>query len=277
MLLDVFPFTNEFRILKARLDYLNSIVDLFVIVEADITYSGIAKRMLFQDLRGQFGQINHKIMVVPQHYKGSFDFKKLPKDENDIEAPSYLMEKFQRDGALEALRGMPGDAKVMVGDVDEIPNQQQIAKVLNNMQAAEAVVMSTGDAKGHPPVVLEMDNYMYTLGWKTKNKWLGTVITNNNVVNAVGLSKLRNDRSKLLKVENGGWHLNNFMPAEGVQAKIMSFAHQHLNEEKTRDLEYIKKCMGDGKDVFGRKEFKLEAVSEPTIPATLLKSLTETK
>ena len=44
MIIDTFMFFNEKELLELRLKYLNSVVDCFVIVEANITHQGKEKQ-----------------------------------------------------------------------------------------------------------------------------------------------------------------------------------------------------------------------------------------
>ena len=47
MLIDSFLFHNEYDILEGRLEYLNDIVNFFVISEMDIMFSGKTKELNF--------------------------------------------------------------------------------------------------------------------------------------------------------------------------------------------------------------------------------------
>ena len=40
MLIDSFPFFNEYELVELRIRYLEEIIDVFVIVEANITHQG---------------------------------------------------------------------------------------------------------------------------------------------------------------------------------------------------------------------------------------------
>ena len=48
MLIDAFIFFNEKELIELRLKYLNSIVDYFVVIEANITHQGKKRAGIFQ-------------------------------------------------------------------------------------------------------------------------------------------------------------------------------------------------------------------------------------
>ena len=47
MLIDAFTYFNEKELVELRLKYLNSIVDYFVIIESNITFTGREKKWNF--------------------------------------------------------------------------------------------------------------------------------------------------------------------------------------------------------------------------------------
>ena len=48
MLIDAFTYFNEKELVELRLKYLNSIVDYFVVIEYNITFTGKEKNGTFQ-------------------------------------------------------------------------------------------------------------------------------------------------------------------------------------------------------------------------------------
>jgi len=53
-IIDAFPFFNEIDTLKIRLSLLYEKVDIFVICESNITYSGLSKSYNFLEHKGEF-------------------------------------------------------------------------------------------------------------------------------------------------------------------------------------------------------------------------------
>ena len=50
MLIDAFTYFNEKELVELRLKYLDSIVDYFVVIESNITFTGKEKKWNFPDV-----------------------------------------------------------------------------------------------------------------------------------------------------------------------------------------------------------------------------------
>ena len=78
MIVDAFIFNNEFDILKARIDYLKDVVDYFVIVESNTTFTGNRKKLLslfkFLGVRKKDNKTLIKIFKKPINVKIPKDF-----------------------------------------------------------------------------------------------------------------------------------------------------------------------------------------------------------
>ena len=62
MLIDAFTYFNEKELVELRLKYLDSIVDYFVVIESNITFTGKKKEWNFPDiLKNNLKEFSHKI------------------------------------------------------------------------------------------------------------------------------------------------------------------------------------------------------------------------
>ena len=62
MLIDAFTYFNEKELVELRLKYLNSIVDYFVVIESNITFTGKKKKWNFPDvLKNNLKKFSNKI------------------------------------------------------------------------------------------------------------------------------------------------------------------------------------------------------------------------
>ena len=50
MIIDAFTFFNEKELVELRIKYLNELIDCFVVIEADVTYTGKAKKWNFPNI-----------------------------------------------------------------------------------------------------------------------------------------------------------------------------------------------------------------------------------
>ena len=119
MIYDCFTYFNEELLLELRLNYLDEIVDKFVIVEANKTFSGNPKKQNF-DIN-KFEKFKDKIIYV--------FLEDLPETDNP-----WVRESFQRNYIQEVLKkeNAKDDDIVIVSDVDEIPTVNAIDYYKNN-------------------------------------------------------------------------------------------------------------------------------------------------
>ena len=60
--LDAVLMSNELDLLEIRMNELNSVVDYFLIVESNATFTGLAKETFFRLNRDRFSKFQHKIV-----------------------------------------------------------------------------------------------------------------------------------------------------------------------------------------------------------------------
>ena len=108
MIIDSFIFSNELQMLELRLDYLNPLVDKFILVESSTTHSGEEKPLHFNENKEKFSKYLHKIEHI------------IVDDLSGQDHPmgiSWTRENKHRNGILEGLKNVPDDALVMISDV----------------------------------------------------------------------------------------------------------------------------------------------------------------
>jgi beta-1,4-mannosyl-glycoprotein beta-1,4-N-acetylglucosaminyltransferase len=258
MILDCFMFFNELDIVDARLEYLYNKIDKFVIVEANITHSGKDKPFLFEENMSRYSKymdkiVYHKAILNPSDY----DFTKVV-TKDDPRNPSWQVENAQRNQILEVLKQFPNNAFVMISDADEIPNKNVIDAAIKSISFNQ------------PAVAFAQDFYIYNLNQKMIDPWAGTVLTTNAFVKKQGPQWFRTNRNSFIQVKNGGWHISYVGSAETIRHKIDSFAHQELNVDKFKDLDYIQERIKLGQDLYGRP-YNIVQVNPKVFPKDFLK------
>ena len=99
MLIDAFLFFNEKELVELRVKYLNSIIDYFVVVEANITHQGKKKDWNFPKiLENNLKKFSGKI----QYHQLNIDPEKIKNEESwiidDIKGDdAWRIENFQRN------------------------------------------------------------------------------------------------------------------------------------------------------------------------------------
>jgi beta-1,4-mannosyl-glycoprotein beta-1,4-N-acetylglucosaminyltransferase len=108
-------FSHELDMLEAHMAELDSVVDRFVIMESDVTYSGQPKPLYFKENRQRFAKWEGKLSY--QTFTGSRteEFSYKPGD--------FTLETQQRNAMTQFLNSLrvPAGTLVLVADVDEIP------------------------------------------------------------------------------------------------------------------------------------------------------------
>lgn len=209
--IDCFSFYNELDLLKFRLNYLNDVVDKFVLIEATVTYANNPKPLYYQENTELFGRYKNKIIHVI--------VDDMPDHPN-----AWVRENFQRnvfDRGISQLN-LNDDDIIIITDLDEIPDRNTIA----------SLKQSGLDNKLYE---LEMDLYYYNLNCKAKDKWYHSKVVNfyvykifNKLCHMIRYNQISYNISTIKK---GGWHFSYFGDVNFIKNKIKEFAHQEFNND----------------------------------------------
>lgn len=259
MLFDCVMFNNELDILEARIEYLNEIVDFFVVVEMDITHSGKAKPMNFANNISRYRDYLHKIIYIPYSPKvEDYDFTQKP-EKTDFNSAHWKVENDHRNRIIMGLRFFTPENIVLISDVDEIPLKSAVETAAKNL------------SEQRPAIAFEQEMFYYNFKQRQVNNWSGTVITTISELMKIPPQAFRDNRFNLPKITNAGYHLSYWNSPEKIKEKIESFAHQEYNDEQYTDIEAIKKKISDGVDIFGREENPFVSVDKQSIDQEFLK------
>lgn len=227
MIVDAFMFYNELDVLEWRLKALDSHVDVFVLVESEVTHVGTPKELYFDKNKDRFSQWIHKIRYVIA--------RDMPTDENP-----WSREKYQRHCILEALGDIPDNARIMISDVDEIPDLSKL-KVLPERTTT-----------------CHMHMFEYSFEYTfTGEPWFGTVITDVKSLKKLGPNFFRDNRWRFPYIPHAGWHLSSFGDANHVFQKLKTYAHaRDPGRHEHQTLDDIEKMLRDGLHHSGGKLVK---------------------
>jgi beta-1,4-mannosyl-glycoprotein beta-1,4-N-acetylglucosaminyltransferase len=215
---NLMPFNDEIDLLKLHLAEMAEWVDLFVIAESEVTFTGQPKPLHFERRKHEFAPYADKIrhVVVGAH----------PKSHHSPWARDFR----QRDLAVTALSGLaaPEDL-VLLTDVDEIVDR----RALEGFDA---------DLAG-----LRMAMFRYFLNYRPDannfpHRPTGAVLKA-KLLQRFGSSYIRFElcrRKQGLKVQDAGWHFTSVCDPARLVAKINSYAHQERGAE-WRDLDAVER------------------------------------
>ena len=213
---NLMPFNDELAILKVHLAEMADHVDLFVIVESEVTFTGQPKPLYFAQHRHEFADYAEKIrhVVVPPH-PPAFD-------------SPWGRDFRQRDLAVTAISGLAApDDLVLLTDVDEI------------------VAPHALEGFEHEFAGLRMALFRFFLNYRPDPANF-PVRRTGAVWKAKHLQKFGSSYARFFLarrrdvpvVDNCGWHFTSMADPERLVAKINSYAHQERSVE-WRDLGHV--------------------------------------
>lgn len=231
--IDTFLYNGEADILELRLNILYPHVDVFLIGEAPITFSGQPKSLYYLEQQERFKQFKDKIMywVVEEYYQPwLLDSMQKEYDLMNTNQP-FLMAFYQKESLNIPLLHFKETDTVYYGDVDEIWTPQQVQS---------------------EPHKLEQLSYSMYLNNRTTEPWKGTAIAKRIDYTNQGIGHIRQKTTKYLP--NGGWHFTNQGGLEELRRKIKSYDHQEINTEEIHDK--LEERYKAGTDFLGRQQFQ---------------------
>lgn len=242
--IDAFNFFNEFDLLKLRLNYLNEVVDYFLICECNHTHSANPKPYYLDEIIDDIPEnIRKKIIRIKYEVDGRYYY-----------GDPWRLESEHRNFIGKNLTSFFPDDVIMVSDLDEIPNKQYIKKVLS-MWDKDSLYIG------------EFDVFLYNFITCASSvySWKGTILCSVKRCIELGSDTLHKNRQNeqygYQVFKHGGWHFTYFGDIEKIKSKVNSFAHQEINNEKyTNDLHIIdcirnKKSFYEEGKVFQTYEF----------------------
>jgi beta-1,4-mannosyl-glycoprotein beta-1,4-N-acetylglucosaminyltransferase len=200
MIVDAFTFFNEMELLEIRLNYLDPVVDKFVLVESNLTHSGNEKPLFFDENKDKFKQFWPKIVHIIVN--------DMPGDRTD----RWVLENYQRNAIVNGFNALnlAEDDYVMISDMDEIPRRELVLNKFNG--------------------TYDMRCFMYYLNTQNEEHWNGTVGSSYSQFKRFGAPQVvRNQRNNLEPIRNGGWHFGWLGGYDRVYQKIKAFAHTEID------------------------------------------------
>ena len=259
MLIDAFIFFNEKELVELRLKYLNSIVDYFVVIEANITHQGKKKEWNFPNiLKTNLTEFSNKI----QYHQLHIDIEKIKEEESwiidDIKGDdAWRIENFQRNYIKTACKKFSNEDILIISDVDEIPSKQKLGFI------------KSCDFKKIAPVALEQNLFHIDCNFLSLESWRGSIVTTMQICNAFSPHKFRRARNRISHFTDSGWSFSSFGGPKKVKEKLESIAHREFNNDKYKNVDHIMNCQKTGVDLFHRKVQK-KKVEKNFFPKDLL-------
>lgn len=247
---DACLYNGEADVLAARLHELADVVDVFVVVEATRTFSGLPKTTRFDPSEPRIAAFLPRIRHVVV-------------EDMPVDGDAWGRERFQRNAVLRGLRDMAQDDLVLLSDVDEIPRAAVVRDI---------AVDQHHDAWGFGLAMYYFyANYRNVQGPEAMTVW--SVAATGGCLATTTPDQLRYDvrggRRPARLIAEAGWHLSFLMDVQSVRRKIAAFSHQEYNTEDFLAAIDIDALVARGGDMFGRAGFVWQVVSPDEAPAWL--------
>lgn len=257
MIYDCFTYLNEADLLELRLNELGGVVDRFVAVEANITFSGLPRPFTLKEtlLQERFKPWRDRISVVEVT------------DTPDVQ-PRYR-EEFQRDAILRGLEQADSADWIVCSDVDEIPKPEFVRQWNPD----------------HGPRRFAQRVSYYWFNCITTEGWAGSRIATLDQLLARGGPQLFRHSGKdggaagapataeLPMIPNAGWHFSYMGGVEQIQTKLASYCHRELDIPKFNNSEHIINTIKTGKDLFNRNIQSKFIPIDDSFPQTVIQNL----
>jgi beta-1,4-mannosyl-glycoprotein beta-1,4-N-acetylglucosaminyltransferase len=239
-IIDCLIYNNEIELLKARLDYLQDICDLHIIVEADRFFSGS-----FREFSGT------EIEELRSQYPGKIVWVKY--SDNLENASPWEREANQRNHIGNYLKDLGQDDLILLSDVDEIPSKQFITQAKNRLPQYSIAMM---------------DHFQYCIHGMNPNYSHTTIAFGPQnldlTIQQLRLRAIRFWENPQEVITNAGWHLSSFGNPEDFVHKIRSFSHQEFNRFPYTTKSWVRLLQYLGLQIDGT--CFLNFVSHPEIP-----------
>lgn len=233
MIVDVFTYNGEADILEIRLNILSDLVDQFILVEFDKTFSGKPKEPYFSIDDPRWEKWKDKITHQVFHEAHYEKYRELAESSPNTQGADHWKREFmQKESIKDALTHLNDDDIVFIGDVDEIWDPGHAWSILVT-----------------EPLKIRLLVYTYYLNNYSSELFSGTLAARYKHIKSECLNHLRSNSYK--PALEMGWHFTSMGGYESVKKKL---SDSYTKESYWTDAvaASLKANIIQGKDFLGR-------------------------
>jgi beta-1,4-mannosyl-glycoprotein beta-1,4-N-acetylglucosaminyltransferase len=263
--IDSFLFFQEFELLEIRLRYLDPFVDIFVIFEANQTFSGASKNFNYEINQERFKKYKNKILYYKfdHQFNNYFEIQEFLRSESKIckniaqmldrhdyypkSDINWVLDACHRECMHIPIDSIASqDDLVLFSDIDEIPNEEFFKVAIHEKERPVLSVQNEFDAR--------LNRYK-------GNRWSGTISgtwvhLRDRSFNDLRKNALKKDKKVFSLVNPGGYHFSSCASIQDIKDKIRAYGHQEFNNFIT--LNFIELNISYGKDIFWRNDISYQ-------------------
>ncbi len=251
---DCFMYLDEDVVLDLRLNYLNSYVDKFVIVESNFTHSG-KKRKLNFDIKN-FEKFKDKIIYLTLNREPP-DIQNINDSDNEESKNSkYILngmkrDFYQRNFIINGLNQSDDNDFILVSDLDEIPKLDNFDF---NSVKKKFIFFKQKMFYYKFNLCSESVTWTGTRGCRKKDlkspQWLRNIKDKSYPLWRLDIMFSKNKYSNIHFIEDGGWHFSYIKTPEDIEKKLKSYAHHREYDLDALGLEKIKKKIENKESIY---------------------------
>lgn len=249
----LFGLEYELDLLELRLEYLDNIVDYFVLVEANFTHLGAFKELFFSLNKPRFNKWLHKIVHIV-----------LEEPRNKIPG-SWDNEYYHRNALLKGFKkcNLLSDDIVSVSDLDEFPSIDGLEFYRNNnLQGTWGLLQSL---------------HYYYINCRASIKWHGTQLSRwKEYMDGITPQEIRSRReySQHLSVP-GGWHFSYMGGIKNVNKKLNSVTESGTVAKWTDNLHLLEDAISKKEIFFNGNPLIVDNILDGTYPHNIVNKAAE--
>ena len=251
---DCFMFFDEEMLLDLRLNYLNTYVDKFVIVESPYTHSGEKRNLLF-DIN-KYKKFKDKISYIVADQQPDNILKISSGDTEDEKNSKYILnaakrENFQRNCISKGVEKAEPEDIIMISDLDEIPNLET-----NNLKKIKNKLIFFKQKLFYYKFNLKLKSFDW-FGTKACKKlslktpqWLRNIKDRKYPLWRLDILFSKNKYNDICFIDNGGWHFSYLKSAENIEKKLTSYLHHREYDINPLGRKKIQEMMKNREPVY---------------------------
>eukprot|EP01039_Chlorochromonas_danica_P001537 gene1537-1675_t len=263
-IIDVTLFNNEFDVMEARVYELADIVDLFIVYEDEVTFTGQPKTRSFPAFAGErLAPFIHKIIYVDGSATRAECIQATSqargKSVDAFRTASFSCEINTRNSLIKFIPGGPqANDMIMMSDTDEIVDRHWLRSLRYCSYGNQCTGFTTR-------------THHYSLHWPAVSHNFKRSACPGNLVGSQWSMQDMQDNVMRRKVVTEdfmhGWHLSYFGSPHFIRMKLMSYAEAQTNRAPYNELTYISNHAHSGVELLERPVLVLKYQKSADISA----------